>query len=30
VESGRAAGPIHYLVPGGASLRFGAPGGATP
>ncbi|HEX9185500.1 MAG TPA: hypothetical protein VGB87_00375, partial [Vicinamibacteria bacterium] len=30
VESGRELWPIHYLVPGGASLRFDGPGGAAP
>jgi len=30
VESLRETWPIHYLVPGGASLRFGGPGGAKP
>jgi hypothetical protein len=30
VESGRELWPVHYLVPGGASLRFDGPGGATP
>jgi len=30
VESLRETWPIHYLVPGGASLRLDGPGGATP
>jgi hypothetical protein len=30
VESGRELWPIPYLVPGGTSLRFEVPGGATP
>jgi hypothetical protein len=30
VETLRETWPIHYLVPGGASLRFDGPGGATP
>ena len=30
VESLRETWPIHYLVPGGASLRFDGPGGARP
>jgi hypothetical protein len=30
VESLRETWPIHYLVPGGTSLRTDAPGGATP
>ena len=29
VESGRETWPIHYLVPGGASLRFDAAGGGA-
>jgi hypothetical protein len=30
VESLRETWPIHYLVPGGASLRLGGPIGGTP
>jgi hypothetical protein len=30
VDSLRETWPIHYLVPGGASLRFDGPDGATP
>ena len=30
VESGRETWPIHYLVPGGASLRFDGPSGGSP
>jgi dienelactone hydrolase len=30
VEALRETWPIHYLVPGGASLRFDGPGGAKP
>ena len=30
VESLRETWPIHYLVPGGAALRFDGPGGAQP
>ena len=30
VESLRETWPIHYLVPGGATLRFDGPGGAQP
>ena len=30
VESLRETWPIHYLVPGGAALRFDGPGGAKP
>ena len=30
VEGGRELWPIHYLVPGGAALRFEGPAGATP
>ena len=30
VETLRETWPIHYLVPGGASLRFDGPGGAKP
>jgi hypothetical protein len=30
VETLRETWPIHYLVPGGASLRLDGPGGATP
>jgi hypothetical protein len=30
VETLRETWPIHYLVPGGASLRLGGPPGAAP
>jgi hypothetical protein len=30
VESLREIWPVHYLVPGGASLRLDGPGGAKP
>ena len=30
VETLRETWPIHYLVPGGAALRFDGPGGAKP
>jgi hypothetical protein len=30
IETLRETWPIHYLVPGGTSLRFGVPGGAAP
>jgi hypothetical protein len=30
VETLRETWPIHYLVPGGVSLRLDGPGGATP